>query len=273
LPASIQLFPAPQIERANAGLPPSAVAMERSCPVLPVLGQVDGPSAAIVQAARQAGVQPVLCASPEQAQARAHASGAALVVAQAAAMLDAPGVVVATLRRGGPLRLVLSGPEFGSLAHALALEVGFDEVWPQAAPAALLWLMLAKAMAVPLANAALRQMPTSPARPQGLQVDLRDLSCRFAGRAVQLTRGSAVLLRALQRAHPDSATREVLAEALIAVSTPAAADAALALAGRRVDTQIYRLRRELAGGGLGALRIRSVRCLGYRLEGPGGSLL
>lgn len=74
--------------------------------MLPVLGQVDGLSVALVQAARQAGVQPVLCASPEQAQARAHAARAALVVVQAAAMQAAPSVVVATLRRGGALRLV-----------------------------------------------------------------------------------------------------------------------------------------------------------------------
>jgi len=257
----------------NAGLPHSPIARGSACPVLPVLGQVDGPSAALVQAARQAGVQPVLCASPEQAQARAQAAGAALVVVQAAAMLDAPGVVVATLRRGGPLRLVLSGPEFGSLAHALALEVGFDEVWPQAAPAALLSLMLAKAMALTTVSAPPRQMTSVHAQPHGLQVDTRDLSCRWAGRVVQLTRGSAVLLQALQRAYPESATRETLAEALIVISGPGAADAALALAGRRVDTQIYRLRRELSSGGLRSLRIRSVRYVGYRLDGPGGSLL
>ena len=104
--APIQLFPAPPIERLNPSLPHSAIARGSACPVPPVLGQVDGLSVALVQAARQAGVQPVLCASPEQAQARAHAAGAALVVLQAAAMLDAPGVVVATLRRGGALRLV-----------------------------------------------------------------------------------------------------------------------------------------------------------------------
>jgi len=106
LSAPIQLFPAPPIERLNPSLPHSAIARGSACPVPPVLGQVDGLSVALVQAARQAGVQPVLCASPEQAQARAHAAGAALVVLQAAAMLDAPGVVVATLRRGGALRLV-----------------------------------------------------------------------------------------------------------------------------------------------------------------------
>ena len=104
--APIQLSPAPPIERLNPSLPHPAVARGSACPLLPVLGQLDGPGAAVVQAARRAGVQAVLCASPEQAQARAHAAGAALVVVQAAAMLDAPGVVVATLRRGGAQRLV-----------------------------------------------------------------------------------------------------------------------------------------------------------------------
>jgi DNA-binding response OmpR family regulator len=37
---------------------------------------------------------------------------------------------------------------------------------------------------------------------------------------------------------------------------------------RRVDTQVSRLRTELAAGGLGALRIASVRFMGYRLVLP-----
>jgi len=98
-------------------------------PVLPVLGQVDAACASLVQAAREAGVQP--CCAPALARRwrarRPQAAGTPLVRVQAATQA-APGAVVAALRAGGPLRLMLSGPALGSLAHTLALQVGFDEV-------------------------------------------------------------------------------------------------------------------------------------------------
>jgi len=69
-----------------------------------------------------------------------------MVLVQAAAMQTAPGAVVDALRAGAALRLVLSGHAFGGVAHRLALEVGFDEVWPLDLPAPLLSMMLHKAL-------------------------------------------------------------------------------------------------------------------------------
>ncbi len=243
-------------------------------PVLPVLGQVDAACAALVQAAREAGVQPVLCASPGQALARAQAAGTPLVLVQAAAMQAAPGAVVAALRAGAPLRLVLSGPAFGSLAHALALEVGFDEVWPLDLPAPLLSMMLHKALgsAGPIA-ARQRALPNTEtpaeAPAAGLQVDPAYGGCHWQGRMAPLTRGSALMLQALQRAHPHNVPRIALAAALDGpASTEPRASSELTVLGRRVDTQVSRLRQELAKAGFQALRIYSARFIGYRLELP-----
>jgi len=243
-------------------------------PVLPVLGQVDAACASLVQALREAGVQPVLCASPGQALARAQAAGTRLVLVQAAAMQAAPGAVVAALRAGGPLRLVLSGPEFGGLAHALALEVGFDEVWPLDLPAPLLSMMLHKALGSSRPFAARqRALPNTEtpaeAPAAGLQVDPAYGTCHWQGRMASLTRGSALLLQTLQRAYPLNVPRIALAAALDGPpSTEPRAPSELTVLGRRVDTQVSRLRQELAKAGFEALRIYSARFIGYRLELP-----
>ena len=246
----------------------------RGWPVLPVLGQVDAACAALVQAAREAGVQPVLCASPGQALARAQAAGTPLVLVQAAAMQAAPSAVVAALRAGGPLRLVLSGPAFGSLAHALALEVGFDEVWPLDLPAPLLSMMLHKALGLSTPIAARqRALPPEEAPAEtpavGLRVDPAYGLCHWQGRMASLTRGSALLLQTLQRAHPHTVPRTALAAALDGPPSPEPRAAGeLKVLGRRVDTQVSRLRQELAKAGFEALRVYSARFIGYRLELP-----
>lgn len=257
-------------------------------PVVPVLGQVDAACAALVHAVREAGLQPVLCASPGQALARAHAEGCPLVLVQAAAMQAAPGAVVTSLRAGGPLRLVLSGPEFGSLTHTLALEVGFDEVWPQGLPAPLLSMLLRKALGMhghsagrtpslpPRAAAGPAQIDTTAVAPThaqalaptlALEVDAAHGICHWQGRAAAMTRGSALVLRALQQAYPRSVSRLALAAALDDLpGTEAWAPNEPRALGRRIDTQVSRLRQELAKAGFAALHIRSARYIGYRLE-------
>ena len=242
-------------------------------PVLPVLGQVDAACASLVQAAREAGVQPVLCASPGQALARAQAAGTPLVLVQAATMQVTPGAVMPALRAGGPLRLVLSGPAFGSLAHARALEGGFDKVWPLDLPAPLLSMMLHKALGSSRPVAAQqRALPPAEAPATGLQVDPAYGICHWRGRMAPLTRGSALLLQTLQtlqRAHPHNGARIALATALDGPpNTEPRAAGEVTVLGRRVDTQVSRLRQELAKAGFQALRIYSARFIGYRLELP-----
>ncbi|RVU43889.1 winged helix-turn-helix domain-containing protein [Rubrivivax rivuli] len=242
-----------------------------------------------MQAARLAGLQPVMCVHPEQALERARAARAEMVLVQEAALQSDAAATLALLRTAGPLRVVLVGPEFGSFNHGRALRLGYDEVWPADTPVALLALMLGKAHGrapaqVSLATLALAAVapsagppptartptaaPAAPPAPPRLQVDLRTGSCRWGGQVVQLTRGSAALLQGLQRAHPQGVTRAQLAQVLIELSGSQAAGLCPEGRQRRVDTQVSRLRAELAAGGLGALRIASVRFMGYRLVLP-----
>lgn len=148
-----------------------------------MLGHVDSDCAALVQAVRRTGLQPQLCASPWQAAQVAQARGAALVVVQASAIDMSPRRLLEALRRLGPLRVALCGPEPGGLLHALALDVGFDEVWPQPLRGAVLEATLCRAW-----------QGTPPAAPAPVVVNLTSSSCRVAGRAhlrVRAVRGVA----------------------------------------------------------------------------------
>jgi DNA-binding response OmpR family regulator len=274
----------PGVALARARAPTAAAR-----PLLPVLGQVDAVCGQLVQAARLAGLQPVMCAQPEQALAHARTRGAEMVLVQEAALQSDAAATLALLRGAGPLRVVLVGPAFGSFGHAHALRLGYDEVWPAGTSTALLALMLGKAHGrapaqVSLATLALAAMapavPTSPAfaaqapvpagppTPPRLQVDLRTGTCRWGGQVAQLTRGSAALLQGLHRACPQGVPRAQLAQLLVELSGSQAAGLYPEGRQRRVDTQVSRLRTELAAGGLGALRIASVRFMGYRLVLP-----
>jgi DNA-binding response OmpR family regulator len=102
----------------------------------------------------------------------------------------------------------------------------------------------------------------------GLRPPMPANTCRWGAQVVQLTRGSAVLLQELHLAHPQGVRREHLARRLVQFSGRAAATLSPAGKLRRVDTQVSRLRTELVAGGLEALKIESVRSMGYRLALP-----
>ena len=275
---------APLATPPSLALPKARATTAAARPLLPVLGQVDAVCGQLVQAARLAGLQPVMCAQPEQALAHVRSTGAEMVLVQEAALQNDAAATLALLRGAGPLRVVLIGPAFGSFGHAHALRLGYDEVWPASTSTALLALMLGKAHGrapaqVSLATLALAAMappapsaqpplPAGPPPPPRLQVDLRTGSCRWSGQVVQLTRGSAALLQGLHRAHPQGVTRGQLAQLLVELSGSQAAGLCPEGRQRRVDTQVSRLRTELAAGGLGALRIASLRFIGYRLVLP-----
>ena len=103
----------------------------------------------------------------------------------------------------------------------------------------------------------------------GLRPPMPANTCRWGAQVVQLTRGSAVLLQELHLAYPQGVRREHLAQRLVQFSGRAAAASGTAGNLRRVDTQVSRLRTELVAGGLEALKIESVRSMGYRLALPG----
>ena len=102
----------------------------------------------------------------------------------------------------------------------------------------------------------------------GLSPSMLANTCRWGAQVVQLTRGSAVLLQELHLAYPQGVRREHLAQRLVQFSGRAAATLSTAGKLRRVDTQVSRLRTELVAGGLEALKIESVRSMGYRLALP-----
>lgn len=197
------------------------------------------------------------------------------MVLHAAALEMAPRRMLDTLRRLGPVRVVLVGPEFGSLAHRLALVVGFDEVWPAGLPAATFQALLARAWAAPLdapgpptdprprhADAPVSAPPLSapPAPPSRLQVsvDVAGGTCTVFDRVIVMPGTRLRLLDALVAAYPAAARRSALA-------------GTAAVPGRRIDMTICRLRMALQASGIDTLVVESVRGVGYRLAVRAGA--
>lgn len=276
-----------QVPGPTAASPSEAVApwagpgRRRAPPVLPLLGLVDTECAQLVQAAHRAGFRPQLCASPWQLASLAQAESAGLVVVQAVAISMSPLRLLDTLRLLSPLRVALAGPEPGSLAHAMALDLGFDDVWPQSLQGSLLETALARAYAGAPAERT-RATPATPATPSipagseraaqaaqfatcahsghGVVVDLATHSCTAAGRVVALPPDCARLLHNLLMSYPVAMPRAGLAQAM-----GLAVNASLPL-GRRIDMTASRLRSRLQQAGLWQLRITATWGVGYRLE-------
>ena len=191
-----------------------------------------------------------------------------LVVVQAAAIEMSPQRLLQTLRQLGALRVVLVGPEFGSLAHRLALDLGFDEVWPAGLPDAVFAALLAKAWTAPRAAASSRVATSPPPTtttattaptttstvPAPVTVDLPGGTCSLQGRVLALPQEALRLLDGLRAAYPATAPRAVLAGA--AGGSP----------GRRIDMVVCRLRQALRATGIDDRIVQSVRGAGYRLS-------
>lgn len=199
-------------------------------------------------------------------QPRPAPPSAGLVVLQAASIEMAPRRLLDTLRQLGALRIVLVGPEFGSLAYRLALDLGFDEVWPAALPAPTVDALLARAWAAPAVpdrgsasapSASASASASAPASvpgpaPTGASVDLSGGTCTMHGRVIAMPHECLRLLAGLLAAYPATAPRAGLA-------------APAPLHGRRIDMTVSRLRATLRAAGIDHLHVQAVRGVGYRL--------
>ena len=197
-------------------------------------------------------------------QPRPAPPSAGLVVLQAASIEMAPRRLLDTLRQLGALRIVLVGPEFGSLAYRLALDLGFDEVWPAALPAPAVDALLARAWAAPAvpdrgnasASAPSASASASVSAPgpalTGASVDLSGGTFTMHGREIAMPHECLRLLDRLLVAYPATALRSGLA-------------APAPLHGRRIDMTVSRLRATLRAAGIDHLHVQAVRGVGYRL--------
>ncbi len=192
-----------------------------------------------------------------------------LVVLHAAALEMTPRRMLGTLRRLGPGRVVLVGPEFGSLAHRLALDVGFDEVWPAGLPTATFQAMLGRAAGY--ARPA-RRPPTSARRCASVGSAAAAAAAAVARAAITAAgqrrpcRGHLHRVRPRHRdAGPVSAAARHPGRCVSAAARRSALAGTTLANGRRIDMTICRLRMAVQASGVDTLIVESVRGVGYRL--------
>lgn len=250
-------------------------------PVLPVLGHVDAACEALLEAIRDAGYRPLLCASPGDAASLARARGSEFVIVQSSSIATSPLRMLETLRTLGPLRVILAGPTQGSLTCSLALDLGFDAVWSTGLGSIALERVLTPLRASADRDSAQARKRTIVAAseqhakagqdrvvdsvaPSASQAAMGSpsasiVSCQVLGRSVDLPWECALLLRCLGDVYPAPASRSQLADAL---SRPVTSEAPLR---RRIDMTAYRLRRALREAGESRVHVQPVRNVGYRL--------
>jgi DNA-binding response OmpR family regulator len=191
---------------------------------------------------------------PQEAGRRAADLQCRLVVAAYGEALASHEQLLAA-RQAGKARAVMFGPAFGSLQHVLALELGFDEVWPQSTGEMALHALVRAALRQNRGHAAL----DGAAGLASLRVDPESLRCEFAGQTLALTPSQIRIFGHLVNAHPSPVSRVDL----MRYAKPSRR--ALDGGSRSVDAQVSRIRTVLADGGLTSLTIESVQGFGYRL--------
>lgn len=185
----------------------------------------------------------------------------------AATALDVPlGAVLDTLRNAGVASVALYGPEFGSLMHLLALELGFDHVWSDSAQDETLAVLIRHAgVRVHAARAAKEDDALGDT---GLTVDTASLTCSIRGVPFALGISSLYTLKLLLDRAPNPVSRADIEEVIPATK-------AGRIGGSRVvDAHVSRLRQRLKEVGANAVRIVAIRGKGYRITmrgmGDGG---
>ena len=166
--------------------------------------------------------------------------------------------LLAALRSGGVRRVVLVGPGLGDAQYVLALEAGFDEVWPEALPRTALPVLVCKAWQTS------RQMPHADAERVltlgELVLAAESSSCWVAGYKVYLGRACFAILQCLALNYPGIASRGKLT-----MATREEDAAGLGDGSRAMDVSVSRLRKKLLEAGVAGVRIKSVSGLGYQL--------
>ena len=194
--------------------------------------------------------------------ARVHPARLAVV---AASGLDVPlGAVLDSLRTAGVQTVALHGPEFGSLVHLLALELGFDHVWGESAND--------EALAVLVKHAGIqraRRPVTGHVQLDGteLSVDTASLVCTVRGIPFRLGTSATYTLKLLLDKAPHLVSREDI-EATIPATRVGRTGGS-----RVVDAHISRLRQRLRQVGADAVRIVAIRGQGYRLTTRGSTVV
>lgn len=166
-------------------------------------------------------------------------------------------------RERGMCRIVLVGPEFGSVDAQTALLRGFDEVWPRQLPHGLGVVILQKAWQTAKRLGAIdgaRLLRVGP-----LSIGKGDDSFAYRNRKVNLGGDSVALLRVLATHFPKPVSRGALMRALRKTELDLAANT------RIVDMSVMRLRQRLRAAGVRGVNISTVRGVGYGLELDGSS--
>ena len=169
-----------------------------------------------------------------------------------------PQALLAALRHRGAPRTVLVGPSFASTAHLMALEIGFDEVWPAGAPTT----TLAALIRAQVRGKNGRGSASGRPMPQRLdiRVDLEGSSCSSGGRFVTFSRSHLEILDLLLRRAPAVVPRIEIRSLIPEVRSERRTNS------RVVDTVMSQLRRSFRAQEVLA-DIVCTRGIGYRIAG------
>lgn len=171
---------------------------------------------------------------------------------------EAKRYVMRSLQRSGVQRTVLVGPSVGTVPYLIALEDGFDEVWPDALSAQTLRALVRKSWQTTLRF--MKPVLEQASATQEIVMRPEACSCAVGGSIAYLSRSCFVVLQCLVAKHPAVVSRTDLLIALGKV-VPGLDDRS-----RAVDMAVYRLRKQLRVAGIRDMEIRTVEHIGYGLE-------
>ncbi|OYT90046.1 MAG: hypothetical protein CFE43_20215 [Burkholderiales bacterium PBB3] len=162
-----------------------------------------------------------------------------------------------SLRRVGAQRSVLIGPGLDSIDYPLALDAGFDEVWPESIGVPVLKALVNKSWQTTIRVAKLG--PDKAPNLGAMVLHPESCSCTISGSVAYLSRSCFVVLQCLVSNYPEPVSRTSLFTALGKIVP------GLDARSRAVDMAVYRLRKQLANAGVSNLEIRTIEHVGYGL--------
>ena len=165
--------------------------------------------------------------------------------------------LIDSLRKVGAQRSVLIGPSMDSLDYPLALEAGFDEVWPHSIGVPSLKALVKKSWQTTIRVAKIG--PDKAPNLGALVLHPESCSCTIGGTVAYLSRSCFVVLQRLVSHYPEPVSRTSLFTALGKIVP------GLDARSRAVDMAVYRLRKQLTNAGVNNLEIRTIEHVGYGL--------
>ena len=181
--------------------------------------------------------------------------GLALVVADV--LEDSCPALFDILRSVGAQRAVLVGPNLESAYFPVALDAGFDEVWPDSTGLPALRALVKKAWhaTMRMSRATQHKVPSLGA----MVLHPESCSCTIQGTPAYLSRSCFVVLQCLVTNYPEPVSRTSLFTALGKIVP------GLDVRSRAVDMAVYRLRKQLSLAGVHNLEVRTIEHVGYGL--------